>query len=96
MKSLACNTRDECIPTEKNRHPDMFIIDFKIENGFSKSHVDVPFVNSLSGHTLIFIAVLERFLIKYKNDTERRYCFNKYYFKIIPPGVRTKIFNFIK
>lgn len=68
MKSLAYNPFDEVTPATANRLADLALINENVEHGYSKSHPHVPFVNSLSGHTIIFIIVLERYLIKHQSD----------------------------
>ncbi|MEO8402532.1 MAG: DUF2608 domain-containing protein [Gammaproteobacteria bacterium] len=71
MKSIASNPVDERVAVLTNRHPDISMIDRNIQRGYSASRTDVPFVNSLSGHTFILVALLEIFVKKYHtNDNQ--------------------------
>ena len=58
------------ITPAKNRLVDTFKIDPNKVGGYSKTHKEIPSVNSISGTTYTLAAVLTEFIKKYKNDPD--------------------------
>lgn len=67
MKALSPNPMDNLTSEQKNRLPDNFNIDPK-HAGYSTTHRDVPFVNSVSGHTYLLTALLDKYLEKHIDE----------------------------
>ena len=72
MKSMACNPADNLVDVAVNRLVDIGVIKQSVNNGFSRSNGSIPFVNSVSGHSFVLLAVIERFMSQYENESQEK------------------------
>jgi thiamine kinase-like enzyme len=70
MRSMSPCPLDQRGSVTTNRHPDIFTIDSDIEQGFSSSRPDIPYVNSVSGTVFAFLSVLKALLHKHQNESQ--------------------------